>query len=102
MPFQERLDVLVCYDVNTIYENGQRRLRRVAKVCIKYGQRVQYSVFECNVSMPLLFEMQQKLFDIMDPVEDSLRIYTLAGARTSFVKVFGRNDWVDFQKPLTI
>ena len=98
----ERTEILVCYDVNTLHEDGKRRLRRVAKICERYGQRGQFSVFECSVSATLLFEMRDKLIDVMDPMEDSLRIYTLHGTRNSFLFSIGRDSWVDFHDPLVI
>ncbi|HRI45335.1 MAG TPA: CRISPR-associated endonuclease Cas2 [Fimbriimonadaceae bacterium] len=98
----ERVDMVVCYDVKTNHDDGERRLRRVAKVCEGYGQRVQYSVFECSLTDALYHKMLSRLLEIMDPVEDSLRIYRLPGARGRVVEVYGRDGWVDFQGPLTI
>ncbi len=97
----ERFDVLVCYDVETVTDAGKRRLRQVSKACVNYGQRVQYSVFECNLTEALLFKLRSKLLDIMIMKTDSLRIYYLRGARTDFLEVHGRDDWTDFSGPLT-
>lgn len=69
--------VLVSYDVNTQDKQGQRRLRRIAKSCESYGQRVQYSVFECVVDPAQWIVFKQKLLDIMDEEVDSLRFYFL-------------------------
>lgn len=69
--------VLVTYDVCTISEGGKRRLRRVAKVCQNYGQRVQNSVFECLVNPAQWASFSKKLNDIIDPETDSLRFYFL-------------------------
>ncbi len=68
--------VLVSYDVAT-EENGQRRLRRVAKACQDYGQRVQYSVFECIVDPAQWATLRQRLIEEIDPDKDSLRFYFL-------------------------
>ncbi|WP_029134840.1 CRISPR-associated endonuclease Cas2 [Sedimenticola selenatireducens] len=69
--------VLVTYDVRTDTPGGARRLRRVAKICLDYGQRVQYSVFECLVDPAQWAVMRQELLDEIDKTEDSLRFYFL-------------------------
>lgn len=69
--------VLVTYDVRTDTPGGARRLRRVAKICLDYGQRVQYSVFECLVDPAQWATMRQELLDEIDTTEDSLRFYFL-------------------------
>src|SRR4030043_2193063 len=69
--------VLVSYDVATSKDGGQRRLRRVARACLDYGQRVQYSVFECIVDPAQWTVLRQRLIDEIDSKEDSLRFYFL-------------------------
>jgi CRISPR-associated protein Cas2 len=69
--------VLVTYDVETISRIGRRRLRRVAKQCVNYGQRVQNSVFECVVDPAQLAELKHRLLEIIEPEKDSLRFYYL-------------------------
>jgi len=69
--------VLVTYDVMTETEEGRRRLRRVAKVCENYGQRVQKSVFECLVDPAQWAVLRQRLLDEIEETEDSLRFYFL-------------------------
>jgi CRISPR-associated protein Cas2 len=69
--------VLVTYDVRTETPEGQARLRRVAKVCENYGQRVQKSVFECLVDPAQWAVFRQRLLEEIDPEEDSLRFYFL-------------------------
>ena len=69
--------VLVTYDVRTETPEGQARLRRVAKVCENYGQRVQKSVFECLVDPAQWAVFRQRLLEEIDPAEDSLRFYFL-------------------------
>ena len=69
--------VLVTYDVSTQEETGQRRLRRVAKVCENYGQRVQKSVFECLVDPAQWTALRSKLMKEADLKRDSLRFYFL-------------------------
>ncbi|HRF59658.1 MAG TPA: CRISPR-associated endonuclease Cas2 [Fimbriimonadaceae bacterium] len=100
MPVPEKIDILVCYDVKTIHSDGDRRLRQVAKACTQFGQRVQYSVFECTLTPANLQRMKQKLLAILDPQEDSLRIYTLVGPRGRCVETYGRDRWIDFDGPL--
>ncbi|MCD6562200.1 MAG: CRISPR-associated endonuclease Cas2 [Deltaproteobacteria bacterium] len=69
--------VLVCYDVSTIEANGRRRLRRVAKACKDYGQRVQFSIFECEVDPARWVVLRQRLIDEINSEQDSLRFYFL-------------------------
>jgi len=71
------MQILVTYDVSTSSENGKRRLRRVAKICLDYGQRVQNSVFECLVDPVQLVELRERLLKAMELEHDSLRIYQL-------------------------
>jgi len=69
--------VLITYDVCTESEGGKKRLRKVAKICVNYGQRVQNSVFECLLDPVQLKELQKKLNDIINKDKDSLRYYYL-------------------------
>lgn len=68
--------VIVSYDVS-VEDSGQRRLRRVARACQDYGQRVQYSVFECMVDPAQWTVLRQRLLDEIDSEKDSLRFYYL-------------------------
>ncbi len=69
--------VLITYDVNTESDAGKRRLRKVAKQCVNYGQRVQNSVFECVMDAAKCREVRAKLESIIDKDRDSLRFYYL-------------------------
>lgn len=69
--------VLITYDVNTTTGEGRTRLRKVAKVCVDYGQRVQNSVFECLVDPAQFADLRHKLEKIINQDEDSLRYYFL-------------------------
>jgi CRISPR-associated protein Cas2 len=69
--------VLITYDVNTETNEGKQRLRRVAKICENYGQRVQNSVFECMVDPALWVHLSKQLVGVIDPEKDSLRFYFL-------------------------
>ncbi len=69
--------LLITYDVNTEDSNGKRRLRKVAKKCVDYGQRVQNSVFECNLNPAQYRLLLANLLELIDTEKDSLRIYHL-------------------------
>jgi len=69
--------VLISYDVSTETPNGSRRLRRISKICEDFGQRVQYSVFECLVDPAQWLSLRNKLEKEIDPKVDSLRYYYL-------------------------
>lgn len=73
----EAVLVLVTYDVVQSTPEGRRRLRRVARACEDYGQRVQYSVFECDVDPALWAKLRARLVNTIDPESDSLRFYFL-------------------------
>ena len=69
--------VLITYDVNTADAAGRRRLRLIAKKCVDYGQRVQNSVFECQLTDAQLAILKNLINDIIDVDLDSIRIYEL-------------------------
>jgi len=94
--------VLITYDVSTIDETGQRRLRRVAKACQNYGQRVQYSVFECIVDPAKWEILRQKLIDEIDPGKDSLRFYFLGSNWKHRVEHIGAREPIDQEGPLIV
>lgn len=96
------MEVLVCYDVSTETRAGQKRLRRVANVCLGFGQRVQKSIFECRVTEAQLEELEDRLVREIDEDEDRLRIYRLAGPRERFVRVWGTPPPHDFREPLVV
>ncbi len=92
--------VVVCYDVNTESSAGRRRLRRVAKVCESTGQRVQKSVFECQVSLMQMEELERKLLAEIDPREDNLRLYRLK--QGCEVREHGTFRATNFEEPLVL
>lgn len=94
--------VLVSYDVKTSDEGGAKRLRRVAKVCINHGQRVQFSVFECIVDPAQWTKMRQMLIDEIDETADSLRFYFLGSNWKHRVEHVGAKESVDQEGPLII
>ncbi len=82
--------VLITYDVNTETAEGRRRLRRVAKLCVDYGQRVQNSVFECLLDAAQYASLKARLIAEIDPDQDSLRFYLLGNAYRQKVEQAGR------------
>jgi len=94
--------VLISYDVSTVEKAGQRRLRRVAKVCQNYGQRVQYSVFECIVDPAQWTSLRQKLIKVIDPDEDSLRFYFLGSNWKRRIEHVGAKEAIDQEGPLVV
>ncbi len=94
--------VLVSYDVATHSEGGQRRLRRVAKACLDYGQRVQNSVFECLVDPAQWAKLRVKLTDEIDPEQDSLRFYFLGSRWHRRVDHVGAKPTYDPEGPLIV
>lgn len=94
--------VIVCYDVNTETREGRRRLRRVARVCEGTGQRVQKSVFEFQIDLAKMEELERRLLAEIDPEEDNLRLYRLAESRGCEVREHGAFRATDFDGPLIL
>ncbi len=81
--------VLITYDVNTETAAGRRRLRKVEKECVNYGQRVQNSVFECDLDAAKFEMVKHKLEQLIDPQTDSLRMYNLGNHYAPKITHFG-------------
>lgn len=94
--------VLITYDVNTESEGGKKRLRRVSKQCVNYGQRVQNSVFECVMDAAKCREVKNKLEKIIDKEKDSLRFYYLGNNYKSKVEHIGTKESFDVEGTLII
>jgi CRISPR-associated protein Cas2 len=94
--------ILVSYDVSTETAAGRKRLRRVAKACQRYGQRVQKSVFECQVDLARYEELERELLNEIDAEEDSLRLYRLSEPLEKNVKEYGKFRAMDFEGPLVV
>ena len=94
--------VIVCYDVSTDTRAGRRRLRRVAKVCEGTGQRVQKSVFECQVTLAQMEELERRLLAEIDLDQDCLRLYRLPESRGCEVREHGKFKATDFDAPLVL
>lgn len=94
--------ILITYDVQTSDPEGANRLRKVARVCMNYGQRVQASVFECLVSPAQRVEIEQKLRSIIKLDADSIRIYQLGKDYKKQILSIGKISSFDIEGELII
>lgn len=92
--------MLVAYDVNTESTAGRARLRRVARACLDFGQRVQNSVFECEVEPAQWTALRARLMALIDPARDSLRFYRLGADGKRRVEHVGAKPALDLDGPL--
>ena len=94
--------VLITYDVDTISETGQKRLRKVAKLCQDYGQRVQNSVFECRLSEAQFVVLKNKLESIMNHDLDNIRFYFLGKNWKNRIESIGKQMVMDIDEELIV
>lgn len=94
--------VLVSYDVAISSPGGKKRLRRVAKTCLNFGQRVQFSIFECVVEPAQWVVLKNQLESIIDAERDSLRYYYLGSNWKHKVEHIGAKPSLDFDDPLIV
>ena len=94
--------VLITYDVSITSLGGAKRLRRIAKTCRDYGQRVQFSVFELEVDTARWVGIKQRLIDLMEPEVDSLRFYYLGLKWQGKVEHIGAKPALDLNAPLVL
>lgn len=94
--------VLITYDVDTVSETGQKRLRKVAKVCQDYGQRVQNSVFECRLTETQFVLLRSKLENIIDSKLDNIRFYFLGNNWNNRIEKIGKQDIINIDGELII
>ena len=94
--------VLITYDVNTSNPEGQKRLRKVAKCCQKYGQRVQNSVFECLVDGNHFIKLRNELLLSIDEEFDSIRIYHLGKNYKSKIAQYGKDTSYEVEGELIV
>ncbi len=87
--------VVITYDVNTQDSAGTKRLRKVAKCCLDYGQRVQNSVFECVADAATIERIKVKLVKLIDPEKDSLRFYYLGNKYQTKIEHIGAKQSYD-------
>jgi len=96
------MHLLVTYDVATSTEGGQRRLRRVAKICLDYGQRVQNSVFECQLDPAQFVALKERLLEVVELENGSLRFYNLGKEWDRRVEHCGTKPSINPNGPLIV
>ena len=94
--------VLITYDVSTETPEGRKRLRKVSKKCVANGQRVQNSVFECNIDWSQFTKLQNELKGIIDQAEDSLRFYNLGNAYKEKILHIGAKPSIPLEGELIV
>jgi CRISPR-associated protein Cas2 len=94
--------IIVAYDVSTETAAGRRRLRRVAKVCEGMGQRVQKSVFECQVNEMQFEQLERTLLAEIEEAEDNLRFYRITEPAEVRIRQYGVFRSIDFDGPLLV
>ncbi|NLD60569.1 MAG: CRISPR-associated endonuclease Cas2 [Clostridiales bacterium] len=94
--------VLVTYDINITTPDGQGRLRRVSKLCVNYGVRVQNSVFECRVDSTQYARLKHDICAVIDKDCDSVRFYRLGENYATKVEHFGVERGIKLDDPLIL
>lgn len=94
--------ILITYDVNTTDAAGRKRLRRVAKLCVNYGIRVQNSVFECQADAAQWRALKNQLLQEIDETKDSLRFYYLNEKQRTKAEHFGAKEALEMDRPLIL
>lgn len=94
--------LVVAYDVDTSDKAGEKRLRKVAQLCERYGSRVQNSVFEVMLDPAQLVELKSGLQKIIDMKADSIRIYRIGSTYQSKIEVIGKVSRIEAGEPLMI
>lgn len=94
--------VLITYDVSTVDKAGRSRLRKVARACLNWGQRVQYSVFEVELSKPQWVILRNELLSLIDESRDSIRFYILEADSRDSLEHHGVRRPIDLAGPLIV
>lgn len=94
--------LVVAYDVDTTTQAGEKRLRKVAQLCGRYGSRVQNSVFEVLLTPAQLVELKSGLTKIIDVKSDSIRIYRIGSTYQNKIEVLGKSTRVEIGEPILI
>ncbi|MFZ0391523.1 MAG: CRISPR-associated endonuclease Cas2 [Calditrichia bacterium] len=94
--------VLISYDIGMEDKQGAKRLRRVAKICKNYGQRVQYSVFECSLDPAQWIMVRNLLISEIDEEKDSLRFYFLGANWKKRIEHIGIKESYDVEGPMIV
>jgi len=87
--------VIITYDVSTVDDNGKKRLRKIAKECVNYGQRVQNSVFEVNLDYGNFLKLKDRLVNLINKEKDSLRFYYLGDKWKNKIEHIGAKETYD-------
>lgn len=96
------MELLVVYDIETVTVSGPRRLRAVAKICEGYGQRVQQSVFECQLDAAQLRRLTHELRSAIEPSRDRVAIYRLREPHQRYVTSIGLGPAIDWRSPIVL
>ena len=96
------VNILITYDVATSSNEGTKRLRRVAKACLDYGQRVQNSVFECKVDHATFVQLKQRILGIIDEQTDSVRFYILGKSWDEKTEHYGAKPSINMDQTLIV
>lgn len=94
--------LVVAYDVDTTDKSGEKRLRKVAQLCERYGSRVQNSVFEVVLDPAQLVELKAGLAKLIDLKSDSIRIYRIGSSYQNKIEVIGKTSRIEVGEPLMI
>lgn len=94
------MNILITYDINVQSKEGRRRLNRMAKICLNYGQRVQNSVYECDLDSGQLFQLKQEVQETYNAKEDSVRIYKLGKNYKQSVLHYGIKEVLAPEDPI--
>ena len=94
--------VLVTYDVETITRSGAARLRKVAKICVNHGKRVQNSVFECLLTEAQFTYMKNQIDGVIDKDSDSVRFYFLGKNWDRKIETLGKSNDINLDGELII
>lgn len=87
--------ILITYDVSTETTEGRKRLAKIAKICCNYGQRVQNSVFECDLDASQMVIVKDRLLSVINAEKDSIRIYNLGNKYVSKIEQYGKIESYD-------
>jgi len=96
------MKVLITYDVSTIDKAGRRRLRKIAQACLNCGQRVQFSIFECDLPKEKWVKLRAELLELYENKQDSLRFYYLSTDDFQRAEHHGIKPSVNFDEPLIV
>lgn len=94
--------IIVAYDIRTDTKAGQRRLRKIAHVCQAMGQRVQNSVFECQIDEVQYVQLIHHLRHVMHHTEDNIRLYRLSSLPNDMILQLGQGRAIDYSQPLIL